>query len=393
MRILLVFVSSVLPLVSNCQYSSYYNVDVNSNSKVSGNINVNKNVNVSGNTTQTIKTIDYGALANANAVRERNKIEQTRVQIEQAKYYDDKERQNAIIEAKKALEIAENPLKAQEYGEFHSYNYNYLKKNKKNLFTNGFKRYTENFTTPHKSLFQNVGQGRWENISTDGITTEMISRLAVNFYRGEYKDYETVEKFKIIYNKLNEYYSSHNKPRKKNYKNNKNDFQNDFQKYYNVCDSLDNTLLRYDLKTQVYLPQIKVGEKLAPQSQLSDSAFCHKKEVVKRLVYGKSGFRSTIIWEDNFEICITDNYISHYNNVEYSFKVRYKADKESNLSFQDLEGRRFYLSKLIDKHIASRLINQEVKVEALDSYYPKRREYNSKAKYNESLNLYWEQLH
>ena len=87
----------MLPFILNCQYSNYYNVDVNSNSRVSGNINVNKNVNVSGYTTQTIKTIDYGALANANAIRERNRIEQQRITIEQAKYNDGKERQKEIL--------------------------------------------------------------------------------------------------------------------------------------------------------------------------------------------------------------------------------------------------------------------------------------------------------
>ena len=54
----LLLILAVIPFIANSQYSSYYNVDVNSSSIV----NVNKNVNVSGYTTQTIKTIDYGPL-------------------------------------------------------------------------------------------------------------------------------------------------------------------------------------------------------------------------------------------------------------------------------------------------------------------------------------------
>ena len=44
MKKLIVLVFSALPFVLNSQYSNYYNIDVNSNSRVSGNINVNKNV-------------------------------------------------------------------------------------------------------------------------------------------------------------------------------------------------------------------------------------------------------------------------------------------------------------------------------------------------------------
>ena len=128
--------------------------------------------------------------------------------------------------------------------------------------------------------------------------------------------------------------------------------------------------------------------KVKQKSQVSDSAICHKTEVVKRIVYGKQGFRSTIIWEDEFEICITDNYVAFNNNVEYHFTARYKADKESSLSFQDLEGRRYYLSKFIDKHVASRYLNKEINVESLDPYFPKRKKYNSKAEFEEALNLY-----
>ena len=119
-----------------------------------------------------------------------------------------------------------------------------------------------------------------------------------------------------------------------------------------------------------------------------DSAFCHKKEVVKRTVYGNKGFRSTIIWEDDYEICITDNYESSNNGITSTAKVRYKADKSSGLTFEDLEGRRFYLSKFIDKTIATRRITNEVYVSE-DKYKPKRRSYSNSEDYQQSYDN-WE---
>ena len=391
MKKILVFVCSVLPFIANSQYSSYYNVDVNSNSRVSGNINVNKNVNVSGYTTQTINTIDYGALANANAVRERNRIEQNRIAIEQAKYNDEKERQRAIIESKKALEIAENPMKAHDYGQFYSFTNNYLTKNFKGLLNFGFKSYTESFVIPHKSLFQNVGKGRFENISPDGITTEIIGQIPFNKFRGEYKDYESMQVLLNKHNRMNLFYALNNKPKKKDYKNNKEEFSKDLKRYYSVCDSLDNLVYnRYNLKAIVNIPRITEGKKFADKKEeLFDSSFCHKKKLVKRTVYGQIGYRGTLIWENDLEIGITDNYIAFNNNVEYYVKVRYKADKESDVSFQDLEGRRYYLSKYIDKHVATKKLSNVIKVESLDPYLPKRRKYGSKAEFDVAMKLYW----
>ena len=87
------------------QYSNYYNVNSNSNINANVNVNANINHNVSGvvyqQSTQTIKTIDYGALALANAQKEQN-------QIEQQKIVD--ENQKRIL-----AEIIADPLKAYDY--------------------------------------------------------------------------------------------------------------------------------------------------------------------------------------------------------------------------------------------------------------------------------------
>ena len=149
-------------------YSGYYraNVDVDVNQKVdvSGNVNVNK----------TITSIDYGALANANAQRERNRIEKQRLEIEQAKYRNELEKQNARLYSKQAMEIAEDPVKAHDYGQYYSQKMNWSPTGNKGLRYLGFLSYTEYVTVPHNSLFIVNGNRRFENVSPDGITTEII---------------------------------------------------------------------------------------------------------------------------------------------------------------------------------------------------------------------------
>jgi hypothetical protein len=47
------------------------------------------------------------------------------------------------------------------------------------------------------------------------------------------------------------------------------------------------------------------------------------------------------------------------------------------------------MSKFIDKHVASRYLSNEIKVESIDPYFPKRRDYNNKSEHSEALKLYW----
>ena len=135
---------------------------------------------------------------------------------------------------------------------------------------------------------------------------------------------------------------------------------------------------------KTYSKYPSVEEKSMFLNNSGDSVYCHKKEVVKRLVYGHKGFRSTIIWEDDYEICITDNYQSLFRDVLYEVTVRYKADKNSALTFEDLEGRRFYLSKFIDKNIATRRLTNMVFVSG-DLNKPKRRSYSSSEDFNKAF--------
>ena len=87
----LLLILLLVPLVSFGQYSSYY-----------GTIDVNQNINANVNVNKTVTTIDYGALAAANATRARNRIEASKVKNE-------KDREAMIA-------IANDPSKAFDYG-------------------------------------------------------------------------------------------------------------------------------------------------------------------------------------------------------------------------------------------------------------------------------------
>ena len=132
-------------------------------------------------------------------------------------------------------------------------------------------------------------------------------------------------------------------------------------------------------------------EKSMFPSSDGDSAYCHKKEAVKRLVYGHKGYRYSLIWEDDYEMCITDNYESSSEGVTFFVKVRYKADKGADITFEDLEGRRFYLSKFIDKTIATRKISNEVYASE-DRYKPKRRSFSNSEDYQQSYDKWYKKI-
>lgn len=143
---------------SYSQYSNYYDIDVKQKVDVTGNVNVNK----------IIRTIDYGQLAIANAQREKNRLEKL-------KYADERER-NIY------LSVAGDPVMAFEYGK-----YTEAVASSREAKGMGFKKITLGMTVPHKSLFVSTGDGRFENVSSDGILTEVIFELPTyNFDNIEY---------------------------------------------------------------------------------------------------------------------------------------------------------------------------------------------------------------
>lgn len=96
--LMLAFTSNVLiAQVDMYEISTHENVNVKKN--------INQNIHVGGAIyeNKTVTTIDYGALAEANANMQR-------LQFERQQYEDEKQR-------RMALEMAANPLKAYDYGQ------------------------------------------------------------------------------------------------------------------------------------------------------------------------------------------------------------------------------------------------------------------------------------
>ena len=85
-------------------------------------------------------------------------------------------------------------------------------------------------------------------------------------------------------------------------------------------------------------------------------AFVHKKDINNTKLYGVDGFKGTVIYENDYEIVIKDNYFAVINGIILQAGVRYKADKDE-VTFEELEGRRYYLRKLVDKIISTSIIS------------------------------------
>lgn len=154
----------------NAQYSGYYtvdqNVNINENINLSGNVNVNKN----------ISTIDYGELALANAENEKTRLENI-------KYVDQQQKRIS-------LEIASDPTKAYDYG-FQ----NTFEVKGKDAKPYGFKKFKMTYKVPHNSIFVPSGAGRYENVSIDGITTEII--FSAPTYNKDDIDYDSEKAAKM----------------------------------------------------------------------------------------------------------------------------------------------------------------------------------------------------
>jgi hypothetical protein len=256
---------------------------------VNSNINANVNHNVSGviYENKTITTIDYGALALANAQTEKNKIEESKIN-------DEKEK-------KIALEIAENPIKSYDYG--YKNTFSVQKKDAKNF---GFKSFSMSYVIPNKILFTQAGAGRFENVSEEGIVTEIL--ISPPLYNKEKIDLDF-----------------------------EREVENDSIKIGQENDRIDDN-----------------GKKV--------SIFVHKKDLNRATIYGIKGFKRTLIWEDKFENGITDSYNSYNINVGNGYtifvKVRFHGDKDI-ITFEQLEGRRYYFTRLIEKIISTAIVFNE----------------------------------
>ena len=104
-------------------------------------------------------TIDYGQLALANAEKEKNRLANI-------KYADEKQR---LI----AIEIAEDPVKAYDYG----FPNTWKAKASKLAKGFGFRKFVFKHQIPHKSLFTKLEGYNYQNISDNSIITEIEIKL------------------------------------------------------------------------------------------------------------------------------------------------------------------------------------------------------------------------
>lgn len=273
------------------QYSRYYNVNTNSNV----NVNANINATVSGNIYEfkTFATIDFGALALANSLNEKNRIENQ-------KFADERQKQIA-------LEIFDDPLKAYDYGSWIT-----VSTKDKKLFdkdnlksyrgSTGFKEFRLDYVLPHGFLFNILNIFNFQNVSSDGITTEILFNPPLNLKGSVIRSAE---------------------------------------------ESFENMVLGQ---------QLDVVNEQGKETLM----YLHKKDLNRATVYSAKGYRGTTSWEDKFEYYIIDHYekrsFTENGNFELQVIVKYSGDKDE-IDFEKLEGRRYYLKALIEKIISTAKIS------------------------------------
>lgn len=282
----------LVSIIFNATAYAQYSAYYNINTK--SNVNVDANVKYSGSLFEykTITTIDYGALQLANAQREKNNLEQQ-------KFADEKQKQIAF-------QIIEDPLKAYDYGSWLNFssqdkNFNKSKEGKNFIETikekSGFSKFRIDYVVPFL-IFTYLNMFQVQNVSSDGVKTDVILILP-------------------NYNKE--------------------------KKMLNVESEFENVVIGKEI------------EEPDEQNKLRKTVF-HKKELNRATVFGFKGYRSTYIWEDKFEYCLTDNYIlqsdSFGNGYTVGFKVRYYGNK-SEVDFEKLEGRRYFLKPLIERVVST----------------------------------------
>ena len=249
---------------------------------------VNANINLTSKVNSTITSIDYGRLALANAEREKTRLQSLQYANE--------------LEKQRVLEIAINPMKAFDYG---SDNKVPLKKDMAKNY--GYKKITWYHKVPHKSLFTPfIGERdgySYRNVSEDNIVTEMTLEPLLNINgleKGPDKDTIT-NFFKLLLDNPEEY-----------------------------C--------KYD--------EAIVG------TIFYEKRFLHKKEQKRANVYGIDGFKTTLIYEDDYELVIKDYFNASIYGKILQASVKYKGAK-GEVTFEQLEGRRYYLKRLCEQIIAT----------------------------------------
>lgn len=92
--------------------------------------------------------------------------------------------------------------------------------------------------------------------------------------------------------------------------------------------------------------------------------FVYKKSQTQTTVFANPGYKTTLVMETEYQYCIEDIYTSvlyYYNGISFHAIVRTYGNKDE-ITFEQLEGRRYYFRPLIDKIISTAKIDDDYKV-------------------------------
>ena len=233
----------------SAQYSNYYEVYKKSEVKIEGEIKVNK----------TVRTIDYGALAQANAQTEANRIAAQR-------FTNERDREAALA-------IADDPSKAWDYGSDDIYQFP-----RKNAKLRGAKKpFFFSHRIPHSSIFTRMGNyaASYENISDDGVVTEIHITGYGNLYMPRYG--------------------------------------------WGEYDGKSEKLAKFFLSNiEVGQEEEMSSANFGGEKVLS---FIHSTYIKKTTVFGHAGFKITTVFENEYEKVIKDYYLAATNGVYYGVTV------------------------------------------------------------------------
>ena len=109
-------------------------------------------------------------------------------------------------------------------------------------------------------------------------------------------------------------------------------------KYNSILNNVEEYSKRQDLRVGEYNKE--------------NGIFIHKKDLGRANVCGVNGYKYTIISEDDYELKITDEFLAVRDGLIYVAEFIVKGDKDE-VSFEQLEGRRYYLRKVVERLISS----------------------------------------
>jgi hypothetical protein len=281
------------PFLVNGQYSNYYRADVNVNQKVdvSGDVKVQK----------TITTIDYGALAQANADREANRLKAMEISNQQ--------------DREAMIAIASKPALAVEYGKIITFSVpKDVPSNKRaqSKWQWGYSAFEWRFNIPHQALFKMVQSDKngwkFENLSDAGISTSV-------WLQGQYN----------VKNRL---------------------------AYYDTKGDVKNKQLNSFLVEIVAPENLKnhVLQQKSNEGNIVDGYYYHKVSISRATIHGQEGYKVMSVIEDDFEKAIVQKFL--YSNGKIVIMATSKVSGAKDVSFEDIEGRNYYLSSTIGQMVS-----------------------------------------